>query len=415
MPSNQILTISDITQEALAVLSNETVFARGINREYDDKFAVDGAKIGATLNIRRPARFQGTVGPALNVEGFEETYSPLTLTTQFHIDTQFNSVDLTLSMSDFSARVLRPAISQIATKIDYDMLQIATNNTANLVGTPGTLPASILPFLTAQAYLDAEAAPRDGDRSCYTDPFTNVTLASSLFTYFNPQAQVSEAFRKGMMGKDSGGMSWLMDQNVAQHTYGFASAAPTVTVNGANQGITTGWSQFGTLNITTAQNITLNVGDTFTIAGVYGVNPQNRQSYGKLRNFVVTAAVNAGTGAQTLSISPNIISAGQFQNVNAAPAAGAALTFASLPVGAANQVTGPQSLVIHKNAFTLGMADLIVPEGVAFAGRASDKIAGMSIRVVKQYTINNDSLPTRLDVLYGGAPLYPELSCRVTG
>ena len=54
-----------------------------------------------------------------------------------------------------------------------------------------------------------------------------------------------------------------------------------------------------------------------------------------------------------------------------------------------------------------------IPEGVHFAGRASDKEIGLSMRVVRQYTINNDSIPTRLDVLYGWAPLYPELACRV--
>ena len=54
-----------------------------------------------------------------------------------------------------------------------------------------------------------------------------------------------------------------------------------------------------------------------------------------------------------------------------------------------------------------------MPDGVHFAGRASDKELGLSIRVVRQYTINNDSIPTRLDVLYGWAPLYQELACRV--
>jgi hypothetical protein len=47
------------------------------------------------------------------------------------------------------------------------------------------------------------------------------------------------------------------------------------------------------------------------------------------------------------------------------------------------------------------------------AGRASDSEAGLSIRIVKQYTINNDAIPTRLDVLFGWAPLYQELACRV--
>ena len=103
--SNNLLTISMITNEALMVLENELVFSDAVTREYDDQFAVTGAKIGATLNVRRPARFIGTTGPALNVEDFNETSVPVTLSTQFHVDTQFTTQDLALSLDMFSDRV----------------------------------------------------------------------------------------------------------------------------------------------------------------------------------------------------------------------------------------------------------------------------------------------------------------------
>jgi hypothetical protein len=56
-------------------------------------------------------------------------------------------------------------------------------------------------------------------------------------------------------------------------------------------------------------------------------------------------------------------------------------------------VVSPQNIIMHRNAFTLAVADLELPEGVHFAGRASDKEIGLSMRVVRQYTINvaNDS------------------------
>ena len=96
------------------------------------------------------------------------------------------------------------------------------------------------------------------------------------------------------------------------------------------------------------------------------------------------------------------------------PAASAAVTFfASQYNASGNGLVSPQNIVMHRNAFTMAMADLELPEGVHFAGRASDKEIGLSMRVVRQYTINNDSIPTRVDVLYGWAPLYPELACRV--
>jgi hypothetical protein len=163
--------------------------------------------------------------------------------------------------------------------------------------------------------------------------------------------------------------------------------------------------------LTATGTVSLNAGDVFQIAGVYAVNPQNRQAYGtnKLRNFVVKTAVAATDGTMSVVVSPAVISAGQFQNVSIPTVSTtAAITF----FNKAGTVS-PQNIIMHRNAFTLAVADLELPEGVHFAGRASDKEIGLSMRVVRQYTINNDSIPTRLDVLYGWAPLYPELACRV--
>jgi hypothetical protein len=398
--ANNLLTISKITNEALMVLENELTFTNQIERSYDDQFAVTGAKIGNTLNVRRPGRFIGTTGPALNVEDFNETSVPVTLSTQFHVDTQFTTQDLALSLDMFSDRVLKPAIAAIANKMDYDGLVMAKNNTANIVGTAGTAPTSLLTYLNAQAYLDSEGAPRDGRRSVVIEPFTGAAIVDSLKGLFMPQSTISEQYRKGMMGRDSAGLNWYMDQNVASQT--FATFTNSGTTNTTSIGISTGWASSST--ITVAGTFTPNVGDTFTIANVYAVNPQSRQSYGKLRNFVVTA-IN-GT---SVTVSPAIITAGQFQNVTiTSTSATAALT----PFNSTG-TSSPQNILFHKNAFTLATADLELPDGVHFAGRASDKELGLSIRVVRQYTINNDSIPTRLDVLYGWAPLYPELACRV--
>jgi len=412
--SNNLLTISKITNEALMVLENELTFAGQVTREYDDQFAVSGAKIGNTLNVRRPGRFIGTSGPALNVEDFNETSIPVTLSTQFHVDTQFTTQDLALSLDMFSDRVLKPAIAAIANKIDYDGLIMAKNNTANIVGVAGTPPTSLLTYLTAGAYLDSEAAPRDGKRSCTVEPFTSATIVDALKGLFVPSDVISKQYKKGMMGRDSAGMNWYMDQNVASQTFG-SYAAKTLATNTTTftGSLTTGWASSSTITlVASASSATLNQGDIIQIAGVYAVNPQNRQAYGsgKLRNFVVTATTAvAGSPGTSIIVSPAIITAGQFQNVSVTATSATAVVTPFDKLG----TVSPQNLVMHKNAFTLATADLELPDGVHFAGRASDKEIGLSIRVVRQYTINNDSIPTRLDVLYGWAPLYPELACRV--
>jgi hypothetical protein len=419
--ANNLLTISKITNEALMVLRNKLGFAGEINREYDDQFAVVGAKIGNTVNVRKPGRFIGTTGPALNVEDFYESSVPVVLTTQFHVDTQFTTQDLALSIDRFSDRLLKPAIAAIGNKIDVDGLTMAKNTTANIVGIAGTPPSGLITYLTAAAYVDAEGGPRDGQRAVCVEPFTSATIVDSLKGLFVPQSKIDDQYREGLMGRDSAGMNWYMDQNIVAQTFGsWTTTAGTLTTNTVNWGganLTSGWASSSTLTLTTSQALTLNQGDVINFANVFAVNPQNRKAYGsnKLRNFVINNTVTAtGAGNITVSVSPAVITAGQFQNVSVgSTSATATVTPFNIATGTANAVVSPQNVLFHKNAFTLAMADLEMPEGVHFAGRASDKEVGLSIRVVRQYTINNDAIPTRLDVLYGWAPLYPELACRI--
>ena len=412
--AHNLLTISKITNEALMVLENELTFTSEVDRNYDDQFAVVGAKIGATVNVRKPGRFIGTTGPALSVEDFNETSVPVTLSTQFHVDTQFTTADLALSLDMFSDRVLKPAVAAIANKMDRDGLVMAKNATANIVGTAGTPPTGLITYLTAGAYLDAEGAPRDGRRSCVIEPFTSATIVDSLKGLFNPNPKISKQYEKGMMGTDSSGMNWKMDQNVVNQTFGSYATATSFSCQTATATgfLTTGWASTSTIALSVATATAgLKQGDVIQIANVYAVNPQNRQAYGsnKLRNFVVQADVTVATsGTTSVVVSPAVITAGQFQNVSVtSPGASAVTPFNN------TGVVSPQNIVMHRNAFCLAVADLELPEGVHFSGRASDKELGLSIRVVRQYTINNDSIPTRLDVLYGWAPLYPELACRV--
>jgi hypothetical protein len=314
----------------------------------------------------------------------------------------------------FSDRVLKPAVAAVANKIDFDGLTMAKNSTANIVGTAGTPPTSLLTYLTAGAYLDAEGAPRDGRRSCIVEPFTGATIVDSLKGLFVPSDVIGKQYQKGMMGRDSAGMNWKMDQNVVNQTFGsYSTATLSCATTTATGFLSTGWAQTSTIALTAATATAgLKQGDVIQIAGLYAVNPQNRSAYGsgKLRNFVVTSDVTVATsGTTSVTVSPAVIIGGQFQNTVVTS------TSATAVVTPFNQTgtTSPQNIVMHKNAFTLATADLELPDGVVFAGRASDKELGLSLRVIRQYTINNDSIPTRVDVLYGWAPLYPELACRV--
>lgn len=399
--ANTLLTISMITREALRVLENNLTFTKLINRQYDDRFGVEGAKIGTTLNVRKPPRYIGRVGQALQIENSTETSVPVTLNTQRGVDIQFSSQDLALSIDDFSDRFIKPAIASIANAIDADgMAQIT--NIWNAVGTPGTVPNSLLTYLNAGVLLSNNAAPLDGERYVVVSAQMQATLVNALSGLFHAATQISEQYRKGEMG-ETAGFEFYMDQNVNSFTVGPQGGTPLV--DGANQTgstlVTKGW--------TGAAASRLNVGDIFTIAGVMAVNPQSRQSTAALQQFVVTAAFSSdGSGNGSISIAPPITPAGSFQTTDSSPADSSAITV----LGAANTVS-PQGMAFHRDWITLACADLPLPGGVDMAARVADRQLGMSVRLVRAYNISTDQFPCRLDILYGWAPLRPEIACRV--
>ena len=400
--ANTLLTISMITREALMVLENNLTFTKGVNRQYDSKFGVEGAKIGTVLNVRKPPRYVGRTGTAIGIEDATETQVAVTLDTQFGVDIQFTSEDLALKIDDFSKRFITPAVATIANKIDNDGMGLYTS-IYNEVGTPGTTPAALLIYLTAGVKLDDEAAPMDGGRTLCITPLMQATIVDALKGLFQQSAAIASQYRRGQMGTAIG-LDWFMDQNCNTHTVGPLGGTPLVngsTSSGATSLITDGW--------TASAAARLKEGDVFTIADVNSVNPQSRQSTGSLQQFVVTADVSSdGSGNLTAAISPAITSSGAFQTVDALPADNAALTI----VGTSAQQS-PQGLLHHKDAFTLAMADLPLPQGTDMAARVSDPQLGMSIRMIRDYDITTDKFPCRLDVLFGWAALRPELACRI--
>jgi len=391
------------TKEALRVLVNNLVFARMISREYDDQFAKKDAKIGNTLDIRKPPRFTVSTGQALDLQDVTETFVTLTLDQQNHVDTVFTSQELLLDINTFSNKFLKAKVASLANRIDLDGLALY-KDVANAIGTPGTVPATSLIYLQAMQRLAEEAAPMDDSITlCYT-PEMNATIVNALQGLFQQSTEIGRQYKKGEMGK-SHGFDWYMDQNVNTHTSGTFTTGSTPTVNGA--------SQTGSSIITAAWVATTTVllrGDIITL-GVNAVNPQNRQDTGSLRQFVVTDDVTSdGAGAATIPISPSINpnAADPFRTVTASPTNGVAVT----PLGAEDTVS-PNALLFHPEAFTLGMVDMPLYKGLDEGRRVNDPQQGFALRMITDYDINLDRAPTRIDVLYGYATLYQELAVRL--
>jgi len=400
--ANSLLTIDMITRKALEILENNLVLTRTVNRQYDDSFAVEGAKIGSTLRIRLPDRALVTDGAALQVQDDNEQFTTLTVSSQKHIGVNFTSAELTMQLDDFAERVLKPRISQLASSIDADVAN-AYRSMFQSVGTPGTVPSTSLVLLQAQQKLNESAAVMS-PRYATVNPAANAGLVEGMKGLFNPVSTISRQFKNGLMGEGILGLEELnMSQSIKQHLTGTRTVAHAVTTTVTTQGQST-------LNITGTGSQTLAAGDVFTVAGVFAVNPQTRESTGSLQQFVVTEAIAASGGAYTaVKIAPAIFtSSNALATVDSFPQAGAVVTF----LGAAS-TSYPQNLVYHKDAIAFATADLLLPQGVDMASRQVHN--GISLRVVRQYDINNDRLPCRIDVLYGYNTIRPPMAVRMWG
>jgi len=397
--SNSILTIDMITRKALEILENNLVLTRTVNRQYDDSFAVEGAKIGSTLRIRLPDRALVTDGAALQVQDDTEQYTTLTVSSQKHIGVNFTTAELTMQLDDFAERVLKPRISQLASSIDADVAN-SFKYIGNSVGTPGTTPASSLVLLQAQQKLNENAAVMQ-PRYATVNPAANAALIEGMKGLFNPVSAISKQFKNGMFGEGILGYEELnMSQSIKQFTTGSRTGTVTVSTSVTTEGSTT-------VVLTGLGSTVIKAGDVFTIADCYAVNPQTRESTGSLYQFVALADVTASTTASVTV--PAMYSASQaLATVDALPVSGKAVTF----FGSAS-TQYPQNLIYHRDAITFATADLLMPQGVDMASRQVHN--GISLRVVRQYDINNDRLPCRIDVLYGYSVIRPQMAVRLWG
>ena len=401
--ANSLLTIDMITRKALEILENNLVITRNVNRQYDDSFAVEGAKIGSTLRIRLPDRALVTDGAALQTQDDNEQYTTLSVASQKHIGINFTSAELTMQLDDFADRVLKPRISQLAASVDADVAN-AFKYIGNSVGTPGTTPGTSLVLLQAQQKLNENAAGMS-PRYATVNPAANAALVEGMKGLFNPTSTISKQFKAGMMGE---GILGLEEVNMSQSIKNFTTGSRPATGNTTSAAVTSEGAT--TISLTLGSSGTIKAGDVFTVADCYAVNPQTRESTGSLFQFVALADVTLnGSGAGNITVAPIYSAAHALATVDVLPTSGASnVTF----LGSAS--TGyAQNLVYHKDAIAFATADLLLPQGVDMASRAVHN--GISLRVVRQYDINNDRMPCRVDVLYGYSVIRPQMACRVWG
>jgi P22 coat protein - gene protein 5 len=407
--ANTLLTIGGITREAIRLFVNSNAFIGNIPKQYDDQFARTGAKIGQQLRIRLPNDYVVSDGPALSVQDTNEQQTTITVATQRHVDTSFNSQDLTMSLDDYSEIILAPKINNLAGNVAATIMSGVTvaqgpfqgtvvngveggicNLVQNLDNSGNIISPTLETWTSAGAVLDDNSAAFVGRKAILT-PFTMARTVSNFSGLLNPATDISRQYRNSRM-YDALNFEWFSDQTAIIHTSGSFSA-----------GTVSGGSQTGTTLTTNAITGTLNKGDIITLGGVNAVNRVTKVSTGNLRQFVVTA--NVASGATSIPIYPAIVPANngqavQYQTVDLSPLNGATILLVTPASGQYRK-----NFVFAKDCVTMVTADLEMPPDVKVAREEMD---GISMRAVRQYVIGTDQTADRLDVLFGWLFIRPE-------
>ncbi len=422
--ANALVTSTVITNEVLRIAHNASAFLGNVNTDYKEAWTGD-VKPGSTVKARAPVQFTHRDGETASVQDITERSTDVTLQPLLGLDFAVGSTELTTSVGSngsvdkaFKERYLKPAGLKLAALLDYRIGTLMKNSFHQMVGTPGTPPATFADLLNAGVPLDRMSVPRDGMRMAAIEPGANASIVAGLSGLFNNKEVLGEQYKTGII-KTGAGLDLAMSQNVPSHTVGPLGGTPLV--NGANQGLINSGATDNPYGATTslvtdgwtaAAALRLNQGDTFTIAGVFSVNPETKASTGVLQSFLVTANTSSdGSGNATIVISPAIIAGGAYQNVTARPADNAAITVTS---GAAN-TTYTNNLIWHRDAFTFVSPKQELPGGMDMAYQASlaDE-GGVSLRFVRGFDITSNKFVSRFDILWGGAVTLPNFGVRRT-
>lgn len=396
MANNTLLSPTIITREALRILHASLNFIGNINKQYDSQFANSGAspsgKIGPNLTIRMPNRFTTRSGWTRSNQDVTETSQVLTVSTVKGVDFSFSQAELTLTLDEFSARYIKPAISTLATNIEADALSMV-KDVYNAVDDNASA-FSYKDFANGRKTLNQYLAP-DADRVGVMNSDHVVSYLDAIKGNFNPQESVSKPYLNGKIGRVQG-IDTFENTVLNPFQSGTALAATTYTATVTDGSATV---------VLAVGATTFKKGDIVTFATVDAVDPETKADRGFLQKFVITADYAGGAG--NITVSPTPVLTGAAQNVSAV---GAGLAVAKIGGGAS--ALYKQSLLFHPDAFTFVTADLVDPSKYGAWG-TRQVMDGISMSIASQYAIADATIPSRIDVLYGFKTIRPELACRV--
>lgn len=398
-----LFAVTDLVAKESLRVAHEALQCIGtVDRQYDDSFDANGGHHGASLRVKSPNQYKRRQGSRImSVQDQNEVTQTITVATQDGVDMKFNSAELIQSVDNpgkfdnLSKQYITPAIKGLVSGIEADGIAYWTKATANLVGTAGTaLTSGQVPGL-ARARLNQQLAPKDGQRYIQVESTGMASIVNGVATFFNPNADISKAFREGMIGRNAMA-DWYENDRMWTMPNG-ADVAGEINAGTLTSGITT-----LTVDGFSAAPV---AGMVFTVEGTYDVHPETKVAYSYLKQFTVVSATTT-----SITFTPAIIwdTENPRQNCSGSPTDNDDITF----VGSAS-TNYVQQLMYHKDAFQFTTAALPIMDDAQKCIRVSQD--NLSLRVWMASDIRNDELLMRVDILYGLSALRPEWACRLIG
>jgi len=393
--ANNFLDTNWVSMKILALLVNMLVVNEQFNRQWKGDFTKEFAP-GASVQVKFPQQWNVTDGMGYSPQAVNRLSTTITMDQWLQIGFEWDdyevAVKLERSEEELEENYFRPAAAAMSQEWDSRSAKFAYQNASMVVGTLGTSPTSVATYLKArQALKEAPCSP-GGKYACISSQMME-QLGENITTIFNPPDEITRAWKDGAIGTLANA-KFFESNSLYSHTAGTWAGA--VTVTGAGQ-------SGSSLIITGTLGDTIKQGDKISILNVNGVNRMTRRVAGvaTARRFTVTQDYTLTGGADTISILPAIYGPGsQYQNVDALPANGAALT---LWPGTAspNGKVGTVGMMIGKDAFAFVGAKLYVPKAVESAGQAFDSKTQMGVRKVHAWEQVRSMNVHRMDSLGG--------------
>ncbi len=407
--NNTFLTPDVIAREALMILEGDIVAPQVMSTSAAADFT--GSKVGDTIRVRRPAFFgvddySRTAGGSetIKVQDANETSVDLKIEHHFDVSFEVSSKELTLSVDDFNGRLLQPAMSALAQKIDKYALSKIGDLGGFAFSTDYGSPDSLADMAAIVEKLNKQKVPQRNRKMIVSPAMQTQIYTITNFVQANLSGDATSPVKEAALGRFMG-MDMMMALELPTHTAGAYVTAGTdmaVAINNSG-GYTEGTT---TINLDGADGSgtrALAIGDTLQITYADGI----------VRDHKVTTATASGSGAfASVGISPGLYGVDAAAVDQGSPAVVANDAVVTIVGGSGSVASYTVGGAFVPEAFQLIFVPQPAPMGPGTSA-ATVSYNGMSLRVLQTFDHVKKRDLISVDAMVGCAAVDARLGSRI--